>query len=129
MGINLLKGMGKAYQTYKRNKASKKIFKKMKEGTSTREERIKFGKRSPDIKSVPVSKDVKKGDVKESIRKGKQHFYLRNIDEVNKNKKIIREGEKAVSHAKKKLKKMTETKRAFHIGDSIHPSDPAKGNK
>ena len=61
MGINLLKGMGKAYQTYKRNKASKKIFKKMKEGTSTREERIKFGKRSPDIKSVPVSPSVKKG--------------------------------------------------------------------
>ena len=26
MGINLLKGMGKAYQTYKRNKASKKVF-------------------------------------------------------------------------------------------------------
>ena len=124
MGINLLKGMGKAYQTYKRSKATAK----MKAGTSTREERIKFGKRSPDIKSVPVSKDVKKGDVKESIRKGKQHFYLRNIDEVNKNKKIIREGEKAVSHAKKKLKKMTETKRAFHIGDSVHASNPAKGN-
>ena len=103
--------------------------KKMLQGTSTRAQRIKHGGRSPDIKSVPVSKDVKKGDVKESIRKGKQHFYLRNIDEVNKNKKIIREGEKAVSHAKKKLKKMTETKRAFHIGDSIHPSDPAKGNK
>ena len=27
MGINLLKGMGKAYQAYKRNKASKKLFK------------------------------------------------------------------------------------------------------
>ena len=125
MGINLLKGMGKAYEAYKRNKASKKIFKKMKEGTSTREERIKFGKRSPDIKSVPVSKDVKKGDVKESIRKGRQHFYLKNIDEVNKHNKAILEGEKA----KKKLKHMTETKRAFHIGKSIHPSDPAKGNK
>ena len=113
------------YQAWKKSKATAK----MKAGTSTREERIKFGKRSPDIKSVPVSKDVKKGDVKESIRKGKQHFYLRNIDEVNKNKKIIREGEKAVSHAKKKLKKMTETKRAFHIGDSVHASNPAKGNK
>ena len=121
-------GWGKAtelYQAWKRSKATAK----MKAGTSTREERIKFGKRDKDITKVDVSKDVKKGDVTESVRKGKQHFYLKNIDEVNKNKKIIREGEKAVSHAKKKLKKMTETKRAFHIGDSIHPSDPAKGNK
>jgi len=123
MGI-ITKGlsMGRAYL---RNQASKKAVKKMKTGTSTREERIQFGKRSPDIKSVPVSKDVKKGDIKESIRKGKQHFYIKNIDEVNKHKKAILEGEKA----KKKLKHMTETKRALHIGESIHPSDPAIGNK
>ena len=98
MGINLLKGMGKAYQTYKRSKATAK----MKAGTSTGEERIKFGKRSPDIKSVPVSKDVKKGDVKESIRKGKLHFYLKNIDEIDTHEKAIRAGEEA----KKKIKHM-----------------------
>ena len=98
-------------------------------GTSTRAERLKHGKRDKDIKSVPMSKEAKKGNIKESVRRGKQHFYLKNIDEVNKHNKTIREGEKAVTHAKKKLKHMTKTKRAFHIGDSIHPSDPAKGNK
>ena len=98
---------------------------RMLRGTSTRADRIKHGGRSATIKSVPVSRDVKKGDVKESIRKGKQHFYLKNIDEVNKHKRAISEGEKA----KKKLKDMPATKRALHIGDSIHPSDPAKGNK
>ena len=99
--------------------------KKMLSGTSTRSERLTHGVRDKTIKSVPVSRDVKKGDVKESIRKGKQHFYLKNIDEVNKHNKAISEGEKA----KKKLKHMTETKRAFHIGKSIHPADPKKGSK
>ena len=118
--------MGRAYL---KNQASKKIAKKLKSGTSTREERIAHGGRSSDITSVPMSKEAKKGNVKESVRLGKQHFYLKNIDEVNKHNKTIREGEKAVTQAKKKLKHMTETKRAFRIGDSIHPSDPAKGNK
>ena len=111
------KGFGKAVKAYKQSK--------IKSGKATREERIKYGERSPDIKTVPVSRDVKKGNVKESIRKGKQHFYLKNIDEAEKHKKAIAEGEKA----KKKLKDMTKTKRAFYIGKSIHPSDPAKGNK
>ena len=115
------KGFGLLGKTQAKNR--------MLRGTSTRADRIKHGGRSPDIKSVPMSKEAKKGNIKESVRLGKQHFYLKNIDEVNKHNKTIREGEKAVSHAKKKLKKMTETKRAFHIGDSIHPSDPAKGNK
>jgi len=103
--------------------------KRMLRGTSTRADRIKHGGRSPDIKSVPVSKDVKKGDLKKSIRKGRQHFYIKNIDEVDKHKKVIREGEKA----KKKLQQMQDTKRAFTIGSgkdkSIHASDPDKGSK
>ena len=115
------KGFGLLGKTQAKNR--------MLRGTSTRADRIKHGGRSPDIKSVPMSKEAKKGNVKESVRLGKQHFYLKNIDEVNKHNKTIREGEKAVSHAKKKLKHMTKTKRAFHIGDSIHPSNPAKGNK
>ena len=114
------KGFGKAVKAYKQ--------KKIASGKATRSDRIKYGERSPDIKSVPMSKTAKK-NITESVRLGKQHFYLKNIDEVNKHNKTIREGEKAVSHAKKKLKKMTETKRAFHIGESIHPSNPAKGNK
>ena len=114
------KGFGKAVKAYKQ--------KKIASGKATRSDRIKYGERSPDIKSVPMSKTAKK-NITESVRRGQQHFYLKNIDEVNKHNKTIREGEKAVSHAKKKLKKMTETKRAFHIGESIHPSNPAKGNK
>ena len=114
-------GFGKAYLKYKKAKATAK----MKAGTSTRAERLEFGKRDKDIKSVPVSRTVKEKGVKESVRKGRQYFYLKNIDEVNKHKKSIAEGEKA----KKKLKKMTETKRAFHIGDNIHPSNPDRGSK
>ena len=125
MTINLLKGMGRAYQTYKRNKASKEIFKKIKAGKSSREERIKHGIRDKDIKSVPMSETAKKGDVSKSVEKAKDHFYLKNIDETNKHKKAIKEGEKA----KKKLKHMVDTKRAFHIGKSIHPADPKKGSK
>jgi len=110
-------------KTYKRNKESKKIFKKIKEGTSSREERIKFGKRSPDIKSVPPSPSVKKGDIKESLRLGKQHFYMKNIDEVNKHVTDIKQGIKA----KKKLKQMRDTKRAFKIGkEKTFPSEPGK---
>ena len=73
MAINLIKGLGKAYEAYKKTKATAK----MKAGKSTRAERLEFGKRDKDITKVDVSKDVKKGDVKESIRKGKQHFYLK----------------------------------------------------
>ena len=123
--MGALKGFGAAYQAYKKAKATAK----MKAGKSTRSERLEFGKRDKDIKKVPVSPSVKKGDIKESTRLGRQHFYLKNIDEVNKHKKTIVEGEKAIKDAKKKLKKMTETKRAFHIGDSVHASNPAKGNK
>ena len=98
---------------------------KMLRGTSTRAERLKHGERSRDIKSVPVSKTVRKEGVEESIRRSKQDAYIKNIDEVNKHKKDIEKAE----GAKKKLKHMVDTKRAIHIGKSIHPSDPAKGNK
>jgi hypothetical protein len=109
------RGFGKAVKTYKQ--------KKIATGKATRAERIKYGERSPDIKSVPVSRDVKRGDVKESVRKGKQHFYLKNIDEVNKHRRDIHRGEEA----KKKLEHMVRTKKAYKIGKkSIHPSDPGK---
>ena len=97
---------------------------RMLRGTSTRADRIKHGGRSPDIKSVPVSRDVKAGDIKESIRKGKQHFYIKNIDEVTKHKKNISKGKESV----KKLKHMRDTKRAFKIGKKTFPHDPATGS-
>ena len=97
---------------------------KIARGESTRADRIKYGKRDKDIKSVPVSADVKKGDVKESIRKGKQHFYIKNIDEVTKHVTDIKKGKKAV----KKLKHMRDTNRAFKIGKKkTFPHDPAAG--
>ena len=99
--------------------------KKMLQGTSTRAQRIKHGGRSPDIKSVPVSPSIKKGNVKESIRLGKQHFYMKNIDEVNKHVTDIKKGIKA----KKGLEHMRETKRAFKIGKTkTFPHDPAQGS-
>jgi hypothetical protein len=100
--------------------------KKMLSGTSTRAERLKHGVRDKTIKSVPVSPSVKKGDVKESIRLGKQHFYMKNIDEVAKHVKDIKKGEKA----KKGLKQMRDTRRAFKIGkEKTFPHDPAQGAK
>jgi hypothetical protein len=50
MGIQLLKGMGKAYQAFRRNRASKKLFKDAK------------GLQHPVIKSVKpkLTKDIKK---------------------------------------------------------------------
>ena len=111
------RGFGKAVKKYKQSKIAR--------GKSSREERIKYGIRDKDIKSVPVSKDVKKGDITESIRKGKQHFYIKNIDEVSKHVEDVEKGKKAV----KKLKHMRETKKAFLIGKKTFPADPAKGSK
>ena len=121
MGIKLLKGLGKAYQAYQRNKASKKAFKKMKKGTSTRDERIKFGKRSPDIKSVKPSKK----SAEEGRERVASHFYVKNIDEIDKHKKAIKKGEEA----KKKIQHMKDTKRAYSIGSYDAPTNPRKGSK
>ena len=121
MGIKLLKGLGKAYEAYQRNKASKKAFKKMKKGTSTRDERIKFGKRSPDIKSVKPSKK----SAEEGRERVASHFYVKNIDEIDKHKKAIKKGEEA----KKKIQQMKDTKRAHSIGSYDAPSNPRKGSK
>ena len=121
MGIKLLKGLGKAYEAYQRNKASKKAFKKMKKGTSTRDERIKFGKRSPDIKSVKPSKK----SAEEGRERVASHFYVKNIDEIDKHKKAIKKGEEA----KKKIQQMKDTKRAYSIGSYDAPTNPRKGSK
>ena len=116
--LNLLKGMGKAYL---RNRASKKAFKKMKKGTSTRADRLTFGKRDKTIKSVKPTKK----SLSESRDKAYSHFYLKNIDEVHKHKEAIKKGEEA----KKKLKHMKDTKRAHTIGSYDAPTDPRKGSK
>ena len=103
------KGFGKAVKAYKQ--------KKIATGKSTREERIKYGERSPDIKSV--KKTTK--NLKASKEAGKGHFYMKNIKEINKHKEDISKGREA----KKKIQHMKDTKRAYSIGDYSAPADPA----
>ncbi len=107
------KGFGKAVKAYKQ--------KKIATGKSTREERIKYGERSPDIKSVkPTKKSLEK-----SKEAGKSHFYMKNIKEINKHKEDIEKGRKA----KKKIQHMKDTKRAYSIGDYDAPVDPSNPPK
>ena len=103
------RGFGKAVKSYKQ--------KKIAASKSTREERIKYGERSPDIKSVKRTKLSKE----KSIAKGKGHFYLKNIHEMNKHKEAIAKGKEA----KKKIQRMKDTKRAYSIGDYSAPADPS----
>ena len=106
------KGFGKAVKKYKQ--------KKIASGKSTREDRIKYGERSPDIKSVKPTKDIKG-----SVERGKSHFYLKNIREMNKHKDAIKKG----TEAKKKIQRMKDTKRAYSIGNYDAPVDPANPPK
>ena len=109
------RGFGKAVKAYKQ--------KKIASGKSTAAERVKYGIRDKTIKSVPLSKTVQKHGVKASVEKTKSDAYLKNIDELNKHRRAIAEG----AEAKKKLKHMVGTKRAYKIGPtSIHPRDPGK---
>ena len=103
------RGFGKAVKAYKQKKISA--------GKSTREERIKYGKRDTDIKSVKPTKLSKE----KSITKGKDHFYMKNINEMTKHKEAIAKGKEA----KKKIQRMKDTKRAYSIGDYSAPADPS----
>jgi len=102
------RGFGKAVKAYKQ--------KKIASGKATREERIKYGERSPDFKpkKTKLSKE-------RSITKGRDHFYLKNIREMNKHKEAIAKGKEA----KKKIQHMKDTKRAYSIGDYSAPADPS----
>ena len=107
------KGFGRAVKKYKQSKIAS--------GKSTREDRIKYGERSPTIKSVkPTKKSLEK-----SKEAGKSHFYLKNIHEMNKHKDAIAKGKEA----KKKIQHMKDTKRAYSIGDYSAPADPANPPK
>ena len=103
------KGFGKAVKAYKQ--------KKIATGKATRAERLKYGERSPTIKSVKPTKLSSE----RSIRAGKDHFYLKNIREMNKHKEDIAKGKEA----KKKIQHMKDTKRAYSIGKYDAPADPA----
>ena len=112
-------GWGKGTQAYKAWK-KKKAQAKIESGTSTREERIQYGGRSSDFKPKKTKKTLE-----ESKKAGKDHFYLKNIKEVNKHKDAIQKGKEA----KKKLQHMKDTKRAYTIGEYDAPADPSSPPK
>ena len=111
------RGFGKAVKKYKQSKIAS--------GKSTREDRIKYGERSPTIKSVkPTKKSLEKS--KESVY---SDYYIKNIDEIDKHKKAIKEGKKAIESGKKGIQRMKDTKRAYSIGTYDAPIDPRKRPK
>ena len=109
------RGFGRAVKAYKQ--------KKIASGKSTAAERVKYGIRDKTIRSVPRSETVKKHGAAASVAKTKSDAYLKNIDEFNRHQRDISKA----GEAKKKLKHMVDTKRAYKIGPtSIHPRDPGK---
>ena len=107
------RGFGKAYKAYKQ--------KKIASGRSTREERIKYGERSPDIKSVPATKDVKG-----SVKRGKSKEYSRRIDKLTAAQRKVSEGKKMMKEGQRERKRMQETGTAFKFksSKSYHPINP-----
>ena len=108
------KGFGKAVKAYKQTK--------IKSGKATREERIKYGERSPDIKSVKATKDIKG-----SVGRGKTQEYVRRIRKLDKAEKKVSEGKKMMKEGQKERKRMQETGTAFKFkkSKSYHPINPA----
>ena len=112
------RGFGKAYKAYKQSK--------IKSGKSTREERIKYGERSPDIKSVKATKDVKG-----SVERGKSKEYVRRIDKLDAAQKKVSEGKKMMKEGQRERKRMKETGTAFQFKrlKSYHPMNPGDKSK
>ena len=107
------KGFGKAVKAYKQTK--------IKSGKGTREERIKYGERSPDIKSVKPTKDIKG-----SVERGKSEEYLRRIRKLDKAEEKVSKGKKMMQEGQKERKRMRDTGTAFQFKNikSYHPLKP-----
>ena len=107
------KGFGKAVTKYKQSKIAR--------GKATREERIKYGGRSPDIKSVPATKDVKG-----SVKRGKSKEYSRRIDKLHSAERKVSEGKKMMKEGQKERKRMQDTGTVFKFkrSKSWHPINP-----
>ena len=107
------RGFGKAVKAYKQTK--------IKSGKATREERIKYGERSPDIKSVKPTKDIKG-----SVERGKSKEYSRRIDKLTAAQKKVREGKKMMQEGQRERKKMQDTGTAFKFkrSKSYHAINP-----
>jgi len=113
------KGFGKAVKAYKQ--------KKIAVGKSTREERIKYGKRDTDIKSVPPTKL----SVTESLKKTKGDEYHRRIKKLDEGRNKVSEGKKMIKEGQKIRKRMKETGTAFQFKNqkSYHAIDPGDAKK
>jgi hypothetical protein len=107
------KGFGKAVKAYKQTK--------LKSGKATREERIKYGERSPDIKSVKPTKDIKG-----SVERGKSEEYLRRIRKLDKAEEKVATGKKMMQEGQRARKQMKDTGTAFQFkhSKSYHPIKP-----
>jgi len=105
----------KAVKSYKQSK--------IKSGKATRAERIKYGERSPDIKSVKP----KKLSATESVAKTKSKEYSRRIDKLDAAQKKVREGKKMMQEGQRVRKGMKDTGTAFQFKNikSYHPINPA----
>jgi hypothetical protein len=112
------KGFGKAVKAYKQTK--------IKSGKATRAERIKYGERSPDIKSVKPTKDIKG-----SIERGRSQEYLRRIRKLDKADEKVATGKKMMQEGQKTRKQMKDTGTAFQfkISKSYHPIKPGDAKK
>ena len=112
------KGFGKAVKAYKKTK--------IKSGKATREERIKYGERSPDIKSVKPTKDIKG-----SVERGKSHEYLRRIKKLDKAEEKVATGKKMMQEGQRARKQMKDTGTAFQFKHSktYHPIKPGDKQK
>ena len=112
------KGFGKAVKAYKQTK--------LKSGKATREERIKYGERSPDIKSVKPTKDIKG-----SVERGKSHEYLRRIKKLDKAEEKVATGKKMMQEGQRARKQMKDTGTAFQFKHSktYHPIQPGDKQK
>ena len=112
------KGFGKAVKAYKQTK--------IKSGKATRAERIKYGERSPDIKSVKPTKDIKG-----SIERGRSEEYLRRIRKLDKADEKVATGKKMMKEGQKTRKQMKDTGTAFQFkhSKSYHPIKPGDAKK
>ena len=107
------KGFGKAVKAYKQSKIAS--------GKATRADRIKYGERSPDIKSVKPTKDIKG-----SVERGRTKEYLRRINKLDKANEKVKKGKQLMKEGQKARKGMKETGTAFQFRNkkSWHPLQP-----
>ena len=113
MTINLLKGMGKAYKTYLRNKASKKLFNNLSYKPKLQHPVIKSVEPAKNLTSRKKSVDDLVGDINKQYEKAgvkpgssgskiKKKFWKKSSDIHDKYEKDVKASKKAKSAQTKK---------------------------